>query len=163
VQTGKNTKGTFSMKLNKVGKQTEIGGEGPTWGETETVECAGPWRPLDLTIRTEVDYSPNPGHSFAGARSILVQRIHGIATKGSAAICRPTSTLRSELADMPRDESVARQCTPVGDPFDDKQWSNRLSSPLSDSARRTQSWGITNLYFREDDYEGARNITVGDP
>lgn len=140
----------------------EVGSKCPTGGETETAGGARSWKPLDMIIRTEVDYSPNPGHGFAGARSILVHRIHGIVTKESAAARRLASTLSVELTGT-RDESLARQRTPVGYPFDDEQWGDRLFSRLSESVRKPQSWEATNLDFREDDQEGTRGITVCDP
>jgi len=86
-----------------------------------------------------------------------------MVTKESAATRRNAVTPTVELTSTPCGESFARQRTSVGDPFDDEQRSDRLSSSLSESIRRPQLWGITNLYFREDDQEGTRGSTVGDP
>jgi len=94
---------------------------------TATVEGVRFGRPSDLTIRTEIGRCLDHNPISIPSRRIL----EASRKRGTIAICQLPLPPDIERTGASSGDSVARQCTPIGDPVNDEQYSDHLSDPSS--------------------------------
>lgn len=89
---------------------------------------------------------------------MLISRTNGVPIeKGSINTSRLSLALEANGTDIPRDDSLARQCGPIGDPKDDEERGDALFVIVVSHRTAPEDWGkskklknCTNLNLRED-------------
>ena len=80
----------------------------------------------------ETDLSLNHDPQLAGVLSVITSRTHGVHNSASTIATRRFPSIPdAERPDISGDDSVARQCAPVGDSLNNEQCGDHLSNPTS--------------------------------
>ena len=97
-----------------------------------TTESVRPQGPSGHTIPMEINRGLNPGSKLPRDLFVLLRQTHRIHTGWNFTTIRQLSSGPGvERTNMSGDDSVARQCAPVCNSFDDEQWSDHLPNPSS--------------------------------
>ena len=76
----------------------------------------------------EMERGLDPNANLARALSVILRRIHGVHTKGPTAVRRLHLAPKVERTRVSSDDTLACQCTLVGDSPNDEQRSDDLPS-----------------------------------